>query len=489
MKKLYLYNSLTKSREPFAPISNDEVKIYSCGPTVYDFPHIGNYRSFLFSDLLHRTLKAFGYRVKLVMNITDIDDKTIKASLAHKESLKSYTDRYTQAFLQDLKDLQILQASHYPRATDNIKEMIEMIKVLLEKKHAYIADGSVYFRLSTFPNYGKLNHFKLEDQIVGAGGRNDSDEYKKENFSDFVLWKKYQESDGDVFYDSPFGKGRPGWHIECSAMSRRFLGDHFDIHTGGTDNRFPHHENEIAQSECFSGKDFVNYWLHVAHLLVEGEKMSKSLGNFYTLRDLTKRNINPLTLRYMMLSTHYRNPFNFTLEGVSAVEKAIARVNRTVQRLEEQQKELAIEAASDKKSPTEKKIHANEDKVVEKMEREIDRFYQALADDLNTSSALSVLFDVLALVNPLLDKNQMTDKIAKSLTVFLHKVDEIFCFIDFDSTESKIPKDISDLAEKRDEARKNKDYALSDQLRDEIIAKGYKVEDAANKTVVKKHDA
>lgn len=475
MKKIYLYNSLTKSRELFTPISADEVKIYSCGPTVYDFPHIGNYRSFLFSDLLNRTLKAFGYRVKLVMNITDIDDKTIKASIEHKESLKAYTDRYTQAFLEDLKDLKVLKAAHYPRATDHIKEMIEMIKVLLEKKHAYIAEGSVYFRLSTFKDYGKLNHFKLEDQIVGAGGRNDSDEYKKENFSDFVLWKKYQESDGDIFYDSPFGKGRPGWHIECSAMSRRFLGDHFDIHTGGTDNRFPHHENEIAQSECFSGKEFVNYWLHVAHLLVEGEKMSKSLGNFYTLRDLTKKDIDPVTLRYMMLSTHYRNPFNFTLEGVSAMQKAISRVNRTVQRL----KEIILN-----KNP-----QFDEGEIVEKIEKETERFYDALADDLNTSSALSVLFDVLALVNPLLDKNEMTSKISQSFTSFLHKVDEIFCFINFDLSEDEIPKEIITLAEKRDEARKNKDYALSDKLRDEIISKGYKVEDSANKTIVKKDGA
>ena len=292
MKDIVFYNSLTRKKEVFNPINKDEVGIYSCGPTVYNYAHIGNFRAYIFSDLIRRVLEDYGYNVKLIMNLTDVDDKTIKNSKENNISLESYTQKYKEAFFEDINTLNIKKATAYPSATLHIKEMIDIIELLKKNNHTYEVDGSVYFKISTFQKYGELANLDKQELLDGASGRVFNDEYDKENASDFVLWKAYTEEDGDVYWDSPFGKGRPGWHIECSAMSCKYLGNHFDIHTGGIDNKFPHHENEIAQNEAAFNEKFVNYWLHCEHLIVDGEKMSKSKGNFYTLRDLLDKGLS-----------------------------------------------------------------------------------------------------------------------------------------------------------------------------------------------------
>jgi len=303
------YNTLPGKIEDFRPLRPGEVGLYTCGPTVYDYPHIGNYRAYIFEDILKRFLIFSGFKVTHVMNITDVDDKTIKGANALGVSLNEYTKKYIDAFFEDIKVLRILPADHYPRATEHIEDMVRMIKGLLDKGYAYFKDGSVYFSLAKFPDYGKLS--KINKEELKAGARVETDEYEKESVYDFVLWKKAKP--GEPYWETEFGPGRPGWHIECSAMSTRYLGPTFDLHCGGIDNIFPHHENEIAQSEAYYGQKFVNYWLHCHHLVVNGEKMSKSKGNFFTLRDLLARQIDPVDLRYFLLSTHYRKMLNFTL--------------------------------------------------------------------------------------------------------------------------------------------------------------------------------
>jgi len=288
---LRFFNTITRKKEEFVSIEPGKVGMYTCGPTVYDYAHIGNFRTYMFEDLLRRYLEYKGYEVTQVMNITDVDDKTIAGSRAKKVSLSEYTKKYIDAFFDDLDTLNIERADFYPEATTHIKEMVELVKKLLDKGFAYRSDGDIYFKLSSFKDYGKLSKMKLENLKIGA--RVGKDEYEKEEASDFALWKGWDEKDGDVFWETEIGKGRPGWHIECSAMSMKYLGEHFDIHTGGIDNMFPHHENEIAQSESATGKKFVNFWLHSLHLIVEGKKMSKSLGNIYTLRDILEKGYNP----------------------------------------------------------------------------------------------------------------------------------------------------------------------------------------------------
>ncbi|MBP6931102.1 MAG: cysteine--tRNA ligase, partial [Candidatus Pacebacteria bacterium] len=292
---LKLKNTLTKTEEVFEPINKDSVSLYTCGPTVYNYPHIGNYRAYIFGDILKRTLSYLGYNVKHIMNITDIDDKTIRDSIAEGKTLAEFTEFYTQEFYKDIEAIHIVRAEKYTKATDYIDEMVKMIETLIEKGFAYKGDdGSVYFDIAKDTEYGKLSHFTLSDLKENAKGRMSADEYDKENAQDFALWKAWDENDGEVFWETSLGKGRPGWHIECSAMSIAELGDHIDIHTGGVDNMFPHHENEIAQSECATGHQFVKYWMHNEHLMVDGKKMSKSAGNFYTLRDIEKLGITPM---------------------------------------------------------------------------------------------------------------------------------------------------------------------------------------------------
>ncbi|MFN3661014.1 MAG: cysteine--tRNA ligase, partial [Brevinematales bacterium] len=347
-------------------------------PTVYNYPHIGNLRTFLFEDLLKRWLLYRGYTVTHVMNLTDVDDKTIRNSLQQKMSLSEYTSLYKKAFFEDIKTLKVLPADYYPAATEYIPQMIEIIQYLLEKGHAYETEDGVYFKISTFPSYGKLAHLDTSSLKAAASGRLSADEYDKESVSDFALWKKWTPDDGDVKWPSPFGEGRPGWHIECSAMSLSLLGETIDIHCGGIDNLFPHHENEIAQSECYTGKPFVRYWLHAAHLIVDGEKMSKSKGNFYTLRDLLAKGLAPRTIRYALITTHYRKPLNFTFDLIKQAESSLKRIDDFLFALRQVEKTGEIFTS----------LH---DIFIQKK----NAFVNAMDDDLNIAEAMGHLFEII----------------------------------------------------------------------------------------------
>ncbi len=324
-----LYNTLSRQLEEFKPLEGNTVRMYTCGPTVYAFAHIGNFRTFLFQDILRRYLKYAGYQVEHVINLTDVDDNTIRESKAAGLPLREYTDKYIQAFLDDRQLLNLEEPEHLVRATDTIPEMLNLIQALVDKGFAYASEGSIYYKVSAFPEYGKLTHVDFSG--VRTGARVDSDKYDKENARDFVLWKAAKE--GEPFWDTPFGPGRPGWHIECSAMSMKFLGETFDIHSGGSDLIFPHHENEIAQSEAASGKLFVKFWVHSEHLIVNGEKMSKSLGNYYTLRDLIHQGFKPSAIRYLLVSVPHRKPLNFTFEGLHQAQQSIDRLRNFRYRL------------------------------------------------------------------------------------------------------------------------------------------------------------
>ena len=329
------FNTLTRAKETFVPHEKNKVRLYTCGPTVYHFAHIGNFRTYVFEDLLRRTLKYFGYAVEQVMNITDVDDKTIRGAIRDNVTLDQYTAPYTKAFLEDLQTLAIEEVEHRPKATDYIPDMVKMIEQLVQKGVAYVGhDGSVYFSIEKFPQYGALSHLHLDELKEGGSERVVHDEYDKERVADFVLWKGYdKERDGQIFWESPWGKGRPGWHIECSAMATALLGPALDIHCGAVDNIFPHHENEIAQSESCSGCKFVKTWLHSEHLIVDGKKMSKSLGNFFTLRDLLEKGYHGREIRYLLLSVHYRTQLNFTIEGLEASRHALRRLDDFIGRL------------------------------------------------------------------------------------------------------------------------------------------------------------
>lgn len=344
--RLKLYNTESREKEEVAPLDGKTVRMYTCGPTVYNFAHIGNFRTYVFEDLLRRTLKYFGYDVKQVMNITDIDDKTLKGAIEKQISLEAFTEPFTKAFFEDLQTLNIEKVEHYPAATHFIPEMITIIQSLMEKGIAYRGnDGSIYFAINRFPSYGRLSHLHLNDLQAGASNRVSQDEYDKESVSDFVLWKAYEPTrDGSIYWESPFGKGRPGWHIECSAMAMKLLGESIDIHVGGVDNMFPHHENEIAQSEAYSCCRFVKHWLHAEHLLVDHKKMSKSLGNFFTLRDLLQKGYTGLQVRYMLMQTHYRTQLNFTLTGLDGARATLERLSDFIARLRDIRREKMIKA-------------------------------------------------------------------------------------------------------------------------------------------------
>ncbi|MGB9748571.1 MAG: cysteine--tRNA ligase [Candidatus Woesearchaeota archaeon] len=404
------YNTLTRKLEVFRPLKDKEVGFYSCGPTVYNFAHIGNFRSFVFYDLLKRYLKYRGFKVKHVMNITDVDDKTIRNSKKEGVSLKEFTERYTRYFLEDLKTMNIELPDIMPKATEHIKEMVELVKKLIEKGYAYKAeDNSVYFNISKFKDYGKLSH--LDIKSLKAGARVNLDEYTKENVQDFALWKSYTEEDGNVFWETEIGKGRPGWHIECSAMSMKYLGETFDIHTGGIDLVFPHHENEIAQSEAATGKKFVNYWLHSEFLLVNGKKMSKSLGNFYTLRDVLKMGYNPMAIRYLLLSTHYRQQLNFSFDALKSAENSVERMYEFARNLLE---------IIDRKER--RKIGSEARELLRKTKKEFEKF---MDNDLKISEALSVIYDFMSNANKLISENRLNSKEAKKMHEFILKIDEV----------------------------------------------------------------
>jgi cysteinyl-tRNA synthetase len=443
------------------------VRMYTCGPTVYNHAHIGNFRAYVFEDLLQRHLEARGYDVLRVMNLTDVDDKTIRGARQAGRRLMDFTAVYKAAFFEDLDALRIKRAQHFPAATEpqHIAKMIAMISELEAKGIAYRAeDKSVYFRLSKFPDYGKLAHLNLEE--LRPSGRIASDEYEKESIGDFALWKAWDEADGDVQWDSPWGPGRPGWHIECSAMATALLGPEIDIHCGGVDNIFPHHEAEIAQSECCTGKKFVRYWLHCAHLMVEGQKMSKSLGNFYTLRDLLAKGWSGREVRFALLTVNYRLPLNFTFDGLAAARSALRRIDEWVLRLE------AFDV-----DPTPVRLDADDAEVTPDPKiapQHQPKFFEALDDDLNISAALGSLFDVIRDINRRLDKGDLSKPEALWFLDWWRKVNTVLA-IEADSVREDAQ--LFELLDQREAARAAKDWKKSDRLRDEIAALGWIVKD------------
>jgi len=459
-ESIHFFNTLSRQKERFMPLEKGKVKMYTCGPTVYDVAHIGNFRAFIFEDLLRRWLEYRGFKVTQIMNLTDVDDRTIKAARNQRVPLKEVTERYIKAFFDDVETLNIEKATVYPRATEHVSEMVALIKKLIDKGYAYRGeDGSIYYDISKFKDYGKLAKIKVADLKLGA--RVKVDEYAKEEAQDFALWKAWDESDGDVYWDTELGRGRPGWHIECSAMSMKYLGETLDIHCGGVDNLFPHHENEIAQSEAATGKKFVNYWMHNEHLLVEGKKMAKRLGNYYTVKDLTAKGHNPKAIRYLMLSTHYRQQLNFTFEGLEAAKSTLERLENFVRRL------LNADGTSG----------GEEHKAL--ISRVQNDFEAAMDDDLNISVALAALFDFIREVNNRLDKNRVNKQEAKEIRELVLRFDSVLGVIGETCEEEKLPKEAEELIRKREEARKAKDWKAADELREQLKAMGIIIEDTA----------
>ena len=460
--ELQLYNSYSKEKEVFKPIMAGNVGLYTCGPTVYDFAHIGNFRTFMFEDLLKRWLLHLGYEVNHVMNITDLDDKTIAKAKDEQVELKIITDRYTTHFMEDLEWLKILPADNFPRATNSIDKMIEIIQVLLDKGFAYHEpDGSVYFNIQSFPDYGRLTRLNLKGQIKTE--RIIDDEYDKDSPHDFALWKGWKEEDGNAAWEAPWGKGRPGWHIECSAMSNETLGDHFDIHCGGVDNMFPHHENELAQSICYTGKKFVNYWLHSEFLQVDGGKMSKSLGNFYTIHDLKIKGFSSESIRYQLLSGHYRTKISFSLKKKQESDKLVQRIKDFYLML--------------KRCDAEN--HNSDD-----LPDDYNAFRNAMNDDLNTPKALAIFLSWMKSVTKKINNDSTSINEISSAWNFLNVFNSIFLFVN--DQEVLIPVKIKELVDQRKIARINKDWSLSDEIRDIIRGEGWLVEDTRDGQKIKK---
>jgi cysteinyl-tRNA synthetase len=463
-----LFNTYSRSLEEFRPLdpAGREVKMYTCGPTVYSHAHIGNFRAYVFEDLLQRHLELRGFKVRRVMNITDVDDKTIRGSREAGVPLAEFTEPFKKAFFDDLDTLRIKRADSFPEATDprELAKMIEMIGTLMERGLAYQADDkSIYFRINKFPDYGKLAHFDLAE--LRSTGRVKSDEYDKENIGDFALWKAWDEADGAVKWESPWGAGRPGWHIECSAMATQLLGDQLDIHCGGVDNIFPHHEAEIAQTEGCTGKKFVRYWLHCAHLMVEGQKMAKSLGNFYTLRDVIGKGYSGREVRYALMRVHYRVPLNFTWEGMEEAREALRRIDDWVRRLN-----VETESKDNPEAPSSKLQAPEKDQAP----RAASNFHDALDDDLNISGALGVLFETIRETNRKLDNEEMDASEAMGWLEWWGRVDQV---LGISAEESSLPDEIAELAEARVQARLAKDWRKSDELRDELAARGWEARD------------
>lgn len=458
--KLNFFNTATRSLEEFKSIVPDEARLYTCGPTVYNFAHIGNFRAYVFEDILVRTLAYAGYKVTQVMNLTDVDDKTIRGCKAAGIPLREYTKPYIAAFFEDIKTLNVTPAAKYPAATDHIPEMQALIGRLFENGLAYKSDdGSVYFNVAKFPNYGHPAHIDVSGMRGGA--RVSQDEYEKESVGDFALWKGYTEDDGNVVWDSPWGRGRPGWHIECSAMSMKYLGETFDLHTGGIDNLFPHHANETAQAEGATGKPFVNTWLHCAHLRLNGEKMSKSLGNFYTLRDLLGKGWTGREIRYVLINGHYRQVLNFTFDALAQARTSLKRLDEFVDRLSE-----ATKAAADAKAELPAWACNAQ-----------GAFETAIADDLNIPEALAALFGLVRDGNVALDAKTISAPEAVAVVELLKKFDSVLGIIFFGKKSDELPAEIQEKLEARAAARKNKQWAESDRIRDELKAIGWEVKD------------
>ncbi len=462
---LQFFNTLTRKKELFKPLQEGIVHMYNCGPTVYDYAHIGNFRAFVCSDILKRYLQYKGYKVLQVMNITDVEDKIIKRCNKEKISLQALTKKYTEAFFEDLDTLHICRADHYPQATEHISEMIALIETLLKKEIAYKTPDGIYFDIRKFAGYGKLSHIKLEEMQQGT--RVAADQYEKEHAQDFALWKFWDPKDGNIVWDAPFGKGRPGWHIECSAMSMKYLGKQFDIHTGGIDLIFPHHENEIAQSEAALEKHpFVYYWLHNDYILVEGKKMSKSLGNFYTLRDLLAKGYKPLAIRYLLLSSHYHQQLNFTFEALEAATHAVQRYQEFYDRMKRVQEEKAKNTDVD--------VFIADAQTA---------FEDALDNDLETAGALASVFEFIHAINKVVDEKGIGKLDAEKILVFFDAIDTVFALRE---EKEAIPADILYLAQQREAARKAKDWKKADEMRQELQKKGYWADDTKDGFAVKK---
>lgn len=471
--ELQFFNTESRKKEPFRTIHPKHVNMYTCGPTIYHYAHIGNFRTYVFEDVLRRTFKFFGYQMTQVMNITDVDDKTIRMATEKDLPLIEATRPFLNAFFADVQSLGIEKVEYYPLATDYIPHMIDFIQKLLEKGVAYKSkDLSIYYSIAKAPRYGCLSHLKLAELKLGAGETNvNADEYDKDNATDFVLWKAYDPArDGKIYWESPFGPGRPGWHLECSTMAMEILGDTIDLHLGGVDNIFPHHENEIAQSEACSGKTFSKFWMHVEHLLVNHKKMSKSLGNFYTLRDLLDKGYRGPEVRYLLMHTHYRTQLNFTLDALEGAKVSLQRLNDFAKRMSE----MADPDAE--LSPAALKF----------LNESWEKFSEALANDINMSAALAVLFDLMHEINILQDTETLTRGDAAAVFYLMTQFNRVLAVLDLSSEEESLPQELQDLLQQRQEARKGKDFKRADACRLEIESKGYLIEDTPKGPRLKK---
>jgi cysteinyl-tRNA synthetase len=481
------FNTLTRKKVAFKPLKKGQVSMYNCGPTLYSYAHIGNFRSYIFADTLRRFLEFRGFKVFQVMNLTDVDDKSIRDSRREGRTLKQFTDRYAKEFFEDIKTINILPARSYPRATENIKDIVDFIKALLKKGHAYTSDDGIYFKIKSFPSYGKLSHITLKG--LKAGARVKQDEYDKESAGDFALWKFWDDKDGDVYWETELGKGRPGWHIECSVMSTKSLGKTFDIHTGGVDLVFPHHENEIAQSEACTGRPPARYWLHNEHLLVNNKKMSKSLGNFFTLRDLLKKGHDPMGIRYLLLSAHYRTKLNFTDKNLKSAENTVNKLRSFVQ------------SVADYKSKS--KPNSDLKKILDRARK---GFETRLDDDLNMPEALPFMFDLITKIKPLLSEKTLsiTDvrEVYKTMMDFdsvlglgLDSVvrEHIFEEITIGDRDFKIAytgvkpsSPLKTLVVQREAYRLQKNWKKADQIREKLKKRGIEIEDTESGVKLKK---
>jgi cysteinyl-tRNA synthetase len=473
MNEIRLHNTLSGDNEPFVPQKPGEVSMYTCGPTVYDYAHIGNYRTFVFQDILRRFLKLRGFKLNHVMNLTDVDDRIIAKAAAAGVGIREYTQKYVQAFFDDCKTLSIEAPEHWIRATDYIDDMVKLIQRLQEKSYTYAGEGSIYYRIAKFPDYGKLS--KIDVSGIQAGARVDNDRYEKESARDFALWKAPKP--GEHFWETPIGPGRPGWHIECSAMAMKLLGETIDIHTGGIDLAFPHHENEIAQSEGATGKQFVHYWMHAEHLLVEGEKMSKSLGNFFTLRDLFGKGYKPSSLRFALASVPYRRQLNFTFDGLQQAASAVERLRNFSDRLKGKFPE------------------GKQPGMAERIAKAAQDFDAGLSDDLNTAMALAAIYDHVREANIAMDKGEFRQGDVAAAQELLSSFDRVFAVIADNDAErlqalgygdaSGVLSDaeVEKLVAERQDARTRRDFAASDRIRKELADRGIILEDGRDGSV------
>jgi cysteinyl-tRNA synthetase len=472
--QIRFHNTMSGQTEPFVPLVPDEVHMYTCGPTVYDYAHIGNFRTFVFQDVLRRYLHSKGFRVIQVMNLTDVDDRIIQKSAAAGVSIREYTDKFIQAYLDDRRALNLEPPEHVARATEHIDDMVKLIERLTEKGFTYTSEGSTYYRIAKFPAYGKLS--KIDVAGMQTGARVDMDRYDKDNARDFALWKAHKP--GEHFWDTPIGPGRPGWHIECAAMALKYLGNTLDIHSGGVDLTFPHHENEIAESEAATGKTFVRYWLHAEFLLVDQEKMSKSIGNFATLRELFSHGHKPSSVRFLLASVPYRRQLNFTPETLVGAASSVERLRNFAAR-------LAAEKLPEGSSPA----------MVDRAAKATDDFDRGMADDLNTAQALAAIFDLVRDVNTAMDHGEFRQGDLPAVQDVLTAFDAIFAVLRDDDAEKLkalgiVPAapalsdaDVEARISERQAARKRRDFAASDQIRDELAERGIIIEDSRDGSV------